>query len=135
MSSIGARRSDRIAGLIYLDAAWDRTYVLPHKALGAGVEKPDYARIRVAALALYPAPGTWSEMMPGAPMLTSPQQQAAAERVVALAARTRKYMADTFRSGVKNSRVIEIPGASHYIFRTNEAEVLREIRTFIKTLP
>ena len=29
MSSIGARRSDRIAGLIYLDAATDRTYVLP----------------------------------------------------------------------------------------------------------
>lgn len=27
MSSIGARRSDRIAGLIYLDAAWDRTCV------------------------------------------------------------------------------------------------------------
>ena len=74
-------------------------------------------------------------MMPGAPKLTSPQQQVAAERVVALAARTRKYMADTFRSGVKNSRVIEIPGASHYIFRTSEAEVLREMRAFLKTLP
>ena len=162
MSSIGARRSDRIAGLIYLDAASDRTYVLPpdqrcgtdcdilgigdapkpdpnhfdpHVALGAGVEKPDYARIRVAALALYPAPRTWSELMPGAPKLTNPQQQEAAKRVVALAARTRKYMEDAFRSGVKNSRVIEIPGASHYIFRSNEAEVLREIRAFLKTLP
>lgn len=162
MSSIGARHSERIAGLIYLDAASDRTYVLPpdqkcgadceilgigeapkpdpkhfdpRTALGAGVEKPDYARIRVAALALYPAPRTWSEMMPGAPKLTSPQQQAAAERVVALAARTRKYMQDTFRAGVKNSRVVEIPGASHYIFRSNEAEVLREMRAFLKTLP
>ena len=43
-------------------------------------------------------------------------------------------MADTFRSEVTNSRVIEIPGASHYVFRTNEAEVLREIRTFLKSL-
>lgn len=162
MSSIGARRSDRIAGLIYLDAAWDRTYVLPpdqkcgpdcetlgigeapepdpkhfnpRTALGAGVEKPNYAQIRVPALALYAAPRTWSEMMPGAPKLTDPQQRAAAERVVALAARTRKYMEDTFRSGVKNSRVVEIPGASHYVFRSNEAEVLGEILAFLKTLP
>ena len=162
MSSIGARRSDRIAGLIYLDAASDRTYVLPpdqkcgadcdilgigdapkkpdpnhfdpHVALGAGVERPDYARIRVPALALYAAPRTWSEMMPGTPKLTEPQQQAG-ERVVAKVAVTRKYMEDTFRSGVKNSRVIEIPGANHYIFRSNEADVLREIRAFLETVP
>ena len=162
MSSLGARRSDRIAGLIYLDAATDRTYVLPpdqkcgadceilgigeapkpdpkhfdpRTALGAGVERPNYAQIQVPALALYAAPRTWSEMMPGAPKLTDPQQRAASERVVALAARTRKYMEDTFRSGVKNSRVVEIPGANHYIFRNNEADVLREILAFLKTLP
>ena len=162
MSSIGARRSDRIAGLIYLDAAWDRTYVLPpdqkcgadcdilgisdapkpdpnhfdpHVALGAGVERPDYARIRVPALALYAAPRTWSEMMPGAPKLKDPQKQAAAERVVAKVAGTRKHMEDSFRSGVKNSRLIEIQGANHYIFRSNEADVLLEIRAFLETLP
>jgi hypothetical protein len=27
------------------------------------------------------------------------------------------------------------PGASHYIFRSNEADVLREIRAFLKALP
>jgi non-heme chloroperoxidase len=162
MSSIGARRSDRIAGLIYLDAATDRTYVLPpdqkcgadcdmlgigdapkpdpkhfdpRTALGAGVERPNYARIRVPALALYAAPRTWSEMMPGAPKLTDPKQQAAAKRVVALEERTRKYHEDTFRTGVKNSRVVEVAGASHYIFRSNEADVLREIRAFLKALP
>lgn len=113
----------------------DPNHFDPHKALGAGVEKPDYARITVPALALYPAPRTWSEMMPGAPKLTDPQQQEAAKRVVALAARTRKFMADGFRSGVKNSRVTEIPGASHYIFRSHEAEVLHEIRAFLKALP
>jgi hypothetical protein len=74
-------------------------------------------------------------MMPGAPPLTDPQQQAAALRVVAKAAATRKYMEDSFQSGLKSSRVIEIPGASHYIFRTNEAYVLRHIRDFLKTLP
>ena len=73
--------------------------------------------------------------MPGAPKLTDLEQQAAAERVVALAARTRKYHEDTFRAGVKDSRVVEIAGASHYIFRSNEADVLREIRAFLKALP
>lgn len=163
--SIGARFSNRIAALIYLDAASDRTYVPPRDGkdrsakegdfnkvgihdqprpdperfdptdeVRAGVEKPDYARIRVPALALYAAPRTWKEMMPGSPEFTDPEKLAAAERVVAQMARIRKYMADTFRSGVANSRVVEIPGASHYIFRTNEVDVLREMRTFIGSL-
>ena len=161
LSSIGARFSDRIAALIYLDAAWDRTYVPPHASakegnfdkvgihdqpkpdperfdpadeVRAGVAKPDYARIRVPALALYGAPRTWKEMMPESPGFTDTERLAAAEKVVAQMARIRKYMADTFRSGVTNSRVIEIPGASHYLFRTNEADVLREMRTFIGSL-
>ncbi|MCU1327960.1 MAG: Tropinesterase [Bryobacterales bacterium] len=161
MSSIGARHSERIAALIYLDAAWDRTYVLPkddersadfdkvgipsapkpdlHRfdprdALGAGVEKPDYARIRVPAMALYAAPRTWKEMVPGAPDFDDPEKRAAAERVVAHTARTRKLMEDMFQSGVTNSRVIEIPGASHYVFQTNEADVLRHMREFLAGL-
>ncbi len=161
MSSIGARYSNRVAALIYLDAAWDNTYVLPqddkrsadfdkvgiaaapkpdperfdpHDALGAGVEKPDYARIRVPALALYAAPRSWKEMMPESPEFTDPNQRAAAERVVAYTAQTRKFMEDSFRSGVADSRVIEIPGASHYLFRTNEGDVLRSMRAFLDSL-
>ena len=49
-------------------------------------------------------------------------------------ARIRKHMEDEFRSGVGTSRVIEIPGGSHYVFRTNEADVLREMRGFLRSL-
>ena len=73
-------------------------------------------------------------MMPGAPEFADPETRAAAERVVAHAARTRKFMEETFRSGVADSRVIEIPGASHYLFRTNEADVLRSMRAFLESL-
>ena len=73
-------------------------------------------------------------MMPGIPEFTEPDKRAAAERVVGHVARTRKYMEDTFHSGVANSRVIEIIGASHYIFRSNEADVLREMRAFLNSL-
>jgi non-heme chloroperoxidase len=161
LSSIGARYGNRIAALIYLDAAWDRTFVPPvdnerngdflkvgipaqpkpdpnrfdpRDELGAGVQKPDYAHIRVPALALYGAPRTWKELMPGAPEFTDPEKQVAAERVVGHLARTRKHMADTFRAEVANSRVVEIPGASHYLFRTNESDVLREMRAFLRSL-
>jgi len=161
LSSIGARYSNRIAALIYLDAAWDRTYQLPEDnkrsgdfdkvgipaqpkpdperfdpkdAVRAGVEKPDYARISAPALALYAAPRTWKEMMPESPEFTDAEKVAAAEKVVEHLASMRKYMADTFRSGVANSRVMEIPGASHYVFQTNEADVLREMRAFLGSL-
>src|SRR5207253_1696768 len=75
----------------------------PRDALGAGVQKPDYARIRVPALALYAAPETWKEMVPGAQEFSDPEKRAAAERVVAYTALTRKLMEDTFRSGVADS--------------------------------
>lgn len=163
LSSIRARGSNRVAALIYLDAAWDRTYVPPQDkqsgeqgnfdkvgihdqpkpdpmrfdprdAVRAGVQKPDYARITVPALALYAAPGTWKEMMPGEPDFKDPEKSAAAAKVVAQMAKIRRHMADEFRSGVANSRVIEIPGANHYIFQTKEADVLREMLSFLASL-
>ena len=162
LSSIGARKPDRIAALIYLDAAWDRTYVPPRSkksgpgdfdkvgihdqpkpdparfdpvnAVLAGVQKPDYARITVPALALYAAPRTWKEMMPDAPEIKEPEQLSATERVVAQMAKMRKHMADEFRSGVAKSSVVEITGASHYLFRTNLDDVLREIVGFLRGL-
>jgi pimeloyl-ACP methyl ester carboxylesterase len=163
LSSIGARKPDRVSGLIYLDAAWDRSYVPPRgktggeqgnfdkvgiheqpkpdpgrfdpeEAIRAGVQKPDYARITVPALALYAAPRTWKEMMPEAPDFSDPGQLAAAEKVVEQMSKMRKRMADEFREGVMKSRVVEMPGASHYLFRTNQEEVLREIAAFLRDL-
>ena len=73
--------------------------------------------------------------MPGSPAPTDQDKRAAAERVVASMARIRKHMAESFRTGVANSRVVEIPGASHNLFfRTHEVDVLREMRTFLEGL-
>lgn len=161
MSSIGARFPGRIAALIYLDAARDRTWAAPSDekrsadfdavgigsapkpdparfdpqvALGAGVEKPDYANIKVPALALYAAPRTWKELMPGAPEFPDPGKRAAAERIVGYYAQTRAHMEDGFHTGVAGSTVVEIPGSNHYLFRSHEAEVLQEIRKFLNRL-
>ena len=98
------------------------------------MEKPEYSRISVPALALYAAPRNWKELMPGSAEFTDPEKAAAAEKVGAQMARIRKHMADEFRAGVANGRVVEIAGAGHYLFQTNEAEVLGEMPAFLRHL-
>ena len=39
-----------------------------------------------------------------------------------------------FKTGVPSARVVTIPNADHFIFRSNEADVLREINLFTSTL-
>jgi hypothetical protein len=41
---------------------------------------------------------------------------------------------DAFEAGVPSARVVRVPNASHYIFQSNEADVLREIRAFLAGL-
>jgi len=43
-------------------------------------------------------------------------------------------VADGFQKGLPSARVIQIHHTYHYIFITNEAEVLREMRAFLSTL-
>lgn len=43
--------------------------------------------------------------------------------------------ADAFQAGNPTAQVVRIAGASHFVFRSNEAEVLREINAFTATLP
>jgi pimeloyl-ACP methyl ester carboxylesterase len=46
----------------------------------------------------------------------------------------RKWQADAIqrlRTGVKNSRVVELHGSNHYVFIRDEAQVVREMRKFL----
>ena len=40
-----------------------------------------------------------------------------------------------FNAQVPHVKVVRIPQADHYVFQSNEAEVLREMNTFIGGLP
>jgi len=163
LSAVGARHSDKIAGLIYLDAASDRTastpaassqkqqepigqllpeepkgipgqFVSPTQAVIDGVQKPDYEHIRVPALAIYPVPRSVDEIIPGAGAIKDPALRAKADRIFISYGHTRERMEREFETGVANSRVVELPGATHYVFRSNEADVLREMRSFLDGL-
>ena len=43
--------------------------------------------------------------------------------------------ADAFQAGNPQARVVRLPNADHFIFRSNEAEVLRAINVFAASLP
>jgi len=90
-----------------------------------------YAELRVPALAIFGNPhglGTWADNNPDPAV-----RQAAKAYSAALSALVEKQM-KAFESGVPAARVIVVPGAHHYVYLSNEADVLREMRAFLKGL-
>jgi pimeloyl-ACP methyl ester carboxylesterase len=63
-----------------------------------------------------------------------PQSGAQAVRE-ALMKRNKEPQVAAFERQVPSAHVVRIPHATHYIFRSNEADVLREMNTFIANLP
>jgi non-heme chloroperoxidase len=53
----------------------------------------------------------------------------------ALEIRNKKRQIAAFERQVPSAHMVLIPHATHYVFQSNEADVLREISTFIATLP
>jgi non-heme chloroperoxidase len=49
--------------------------------------------------------------------------------------RITEYQAKAFETQVPVAHVVRIPHASHYVFRSNEEDVLREMNAFISALP
>jgi non-heme chloroperoxidase len=43
--------------------------------------------------------------------------------------------AKAFEKGISSARVVWVPRANHYVFLSNEAEVLGEMREFLANLP
>jgi non-heme chloroperoxidase len=43
--------------------------------------------------------------------------------------------AEAFEALGPNVRVVRLPHGDHYVFRSNEADVLKEVNAFIATLP
>jgi len=93
-------------------------------AIEAGEQK--YTEIMVPVLAIYANPHD-----PGPYAFNSPAERAAAEAVEIADIKT---MAKAFEAGVPSSRVIQIPHANHYVFLSNESDVLREMHTFLAGL-
>jgi non-heme chloroperoxidase len=94
-------------------------------AILAGRQK--YTEIRVPILAIFAAPHN-----PGPPISNDP----AAKKAFQARDRTRmEIVVKAFESGIPSARVVRLPDAHHYVFLSNESDVLREVTAFLRGLP
>ena len=100
-------------------------------AIAAGGRRRDYSNIRVPVLALfeYPRPTGGPEYQP-----KNEEERAAIETFSRATAAYVDRWVKNVKSGVPGARIVDLPGAGHYVFLTREAEVLKELRGFVAGL-
>lgn len=94
-------------------------------AIAAGRQK--YTDIRVPVLAIFANPHSELNSL-HAGNLTKRSAVIENDRV------TTKAQADAFKLGIPTARVVLLPNASHFVFKSNEADVEREMNAFLATL-
>jgi non-heme chloroperoxidase len=98
--------------------------------LTTGIRK--YTNIPVPALAILGSPHgqeAWIDNSTDSKVHEAAKAYSAA--LEALVARQVK----AFEDGVPTARIVRLPGAHHYVFLSNEADVLREMNAFLRSLP
>ncbi|HYL65320.1 MAG TPA: alpha/beta hydrolase [Candidatus Methylomirabilis sp.] len=94
------------------------------QAIFEGEQK--YTDIRVPILAIFAVPHHFPIFQ------NDPSARAAAE---ALDAAYSGAQARAFENGLPSAHVVRIPNAEHWVFQSNEPDVLREMNAFIQNLP
>lgn len=133
MESFAAFRSWRksVGGVAYPESELRQMYeTTPDQHVGERRAKPTiplaviagerkYTQLRVPVLAIYAIPhesGPLTKMDPAAEARDAASTEAQAK---------------AFENGVPSARVIRLSHANHYVFISNEADVLREMRAFL----
>jgi non-heme chloroperoxidase len=115
----------------------NRTPNFVRRAIAEGSKKRDYSEIAVPVLAFVPMPPSqangWSEYYRFQP--ANDAQSAALEKIYDTDRTCTKQLEQTMRTQAPDARIIELSNADHYVFFSNEADVLREMRAFFKGLP
>lgn len=107
-----------------------RTPPSVYEAILSGVRKPDYRRILLPVLAIYAVPHS-IEDTPG----FGRAPEATVRELFELQREEVRVNGTQFRSGNRRARVTEIQGATHFLFLSNQADTLREVRAFVTGLP
>src|SRR5262249_7298988 len=90
-----------------------------------------YTDIPVASLVIFGNPhgqGTWVDNS------ADPKVRDAAKAYSAAVEALTERQAKAFEKGVPTARMVKLSGAHHYVFLSNEADVLREINAFLSRL-
>ena len=105
------------------------------RALASAVEHPQFSRLRHPVLAIYAIPLTPGELVP---RYRQPYESGDAQvrRPLDAIFDTWQRSADTqrkeFRRAVPHATVVELRGASHYVFISHANDVLREVVRFLR---
>jgi non-heme chloroperoxidase len=103
------------------------------QAMFKGLEKPDFARIKVPVLAFFAAPMSLEdEILKYQPH--NEDERAAVEQQYRFEIAVRDRHIQDLKKGVPSARIVELSNANFYIFLSNEADLLRELETFVKKL-
>lgn len=142
LSSIGTRHPEKVAGLVYLDAGYsyalyNPTYREPPLPPGETLSAIDQAikdgqqrysaPIHDPILAIFAVPHDMSEQYHN-----HAAAQAAAEAKDLV--HTGRQV-DAFQRSLPSARVVRLSHANHYVFDSNQADVLDEVNAFIAKLP
>lgn len=95
--------------------------------------KPDYARIRVPVLAIYRIT-TLEQALKDFPPRNDKERAAFNQGVQGARAMLTRWQRDLL-AGVPAAWIVELPGANLYMFLSNEADIIREVRAFEAALP
>jgi hypothetical protein len=95
------------------------------KAITMGMQK--YSHLSVPVLAIFAVPHDFGPLL-----ARDPEGRAAFE---ARDEETTEAQATAFEKAIPSAHVVRLAHASHDVYRSNEADVLREMNAFISTLP
>jgi hypothetical protein len=90
-----------------------------------------YANIPVPALAIFAIPHAQPKWMTDS---TDPKVREAAKSSSDAEVVLTTRQAKAFEDGVPTAHVVRLRGADHYVYLSNEADVLREMKSFLSTL-
>ena len=104
-------------------------YLAPKNKL---VEHPNYEPIRAPILAIYAVPKTPVHLVPRY-KTGDRERRRAFDKIFEIWRLSAKTQRDRFRKSVPQARVVEIDGASHYLFISHREKVLQEVSAFLRT--
>jgi pimeloyl-ACP methyl ester carboxylesterase len=128
LSSIGSRYPDKVAGLIYLDAAYSYAFYAPGLD---PIPEPQQQQLPPLMAAIIDGMQRYTEIPP--PILAIYALPHAGLPDASLDVKG-EAIAKAFEAALPHARVVRIPQANHFVFMSHEADVLREMASFLGTL-
>lgn len=129
LSSIGSRHSDKVAGLIYLDAGYSYAFYAPGLD---PIPEPPTQPLPPLMAAIFDGMQRYTKIPP--PILAIYALPHAAGSGDAALDVKGEAIAKAFEAALPNAHVVRLPHANHFLFLSNQADVLREMEAFLSTL-